>query len=42
MEAAENAGCADQTRQRIRDLVDRETSGEHFVTRVLSRQLGLS
>ena len=42
MNAAEHAGCAEQTRQRIRELVARETFGERFVTRILGRQLGLS
>ncbi|HEY6556376.1 MAG TPA: hypothetical protein VI072_03850 [Polyangiaceae bacterium] len=42
MNAAENAGCAAQTRQRIHDLIARESFGERFVTKVLGRQLGLS
>ena len=42
MRAAENAGSADDTRQRIRALVSKETSGERFVTRVLGRHLGIS
>jgi hypothetical protein len=42
MKAAENAGCAEETRQRIRDLVSRESFGERFVTKVLGRYLGLS
>jgi tetratricopeptide (TPR) repeat protein len=42
MKAAENAGCAEQTRQRIHDLVARESFGEHFATKVLGRHLGLS
>jgi hypothetical protein len=42
MKAAENAGCADQTRKRIHGLVARESFGELFVTKVLGRQLGLS
>lgn len=42
MEAAENAGCADETQQRIRDIVTKETFGERFVTKILGRQLGLS
>lgn len=42
LKAAENAGCAEQTRQRIHDLVARESSGERFVTKVLGRHLGLS
>jgi len=42
MKAAENAGCADRTRERIRALVSKETFGERFVTKVLGRRLGLS
>ena len=42
MKAAENEGCPDETKQRIRDLVAKETFGERFVTRILGRQLGLS
>ena len=42
MKAAENAGCVEQTRQRIHDLVARESVGERFVTKVLGRYLGLS
>ncbi len=42
MKAAENAGRADETRRRIRELVSRESFGEHFVTKILGRQLGLS
>jgi tetratricopeptide (TPR) repeat protein len=42
MQAAENAGCADQTRQRIHDLVVRESFGDRFVTKVLGRHLGMS
>jgi hypothetical protein len=42
MKAAQNAGCADQTRQRIHDRVTSETFGDRFVTKVLGRQLGLS
>lgn len=42
MKAAENAGCADETRQRIRDLVAREAFGERFVTKILGRHLELS
>ncbi len=41
MKAAENAGCADETRQRIRDLVAREAFGERFVTKILGRHLEL-
>jgi len=42
MEAAENGGSADETRQRLRHLVAQETFGERFVTKVLGRRLGLS
>jgi hypothetical protein len=42
MKAGENAGCTEQTRQRIHDLVARETFGERFVTKVLGRHLALS
>jgi tetratricopeptide (TPR) repeat protein len=42
MKAAENAGTAEQTQERVRDLVARESFGERFVTKVLGRQLGLS
>ena len=41
LKAAENAGCADETLRRIRDLVAGETFGERFVTRILGRKLGL-
>lgn len=41
-QAAEHAGQAEQTQQRIRDLVARETFGERFVTKVLRARLGLS
>ena len=39
MEAAGNAGCAEQTRSSVRDLVARE-SGDRFVARALARHLG--
>lgn len=42
MKAAECAGCVHETKRRIRDLVARESFGEHFVTKVLGRELGLS
>ena len=42
MEAAKNAGCAEETLRRIRTLVSGETFGEHFVTKILGRQLELS
>jgi hypothetical protein len=41
MAAAGNAGCAEETQRRIRDLVAEETFGECFVTKVLGRKLGL-
>ncbi|MEN0064117.1 MAG: hypothetical protein AAGA48_18340 [Myxococcota bacterium] len=40
--AAENAGAADATHTRIRELVARESFGERFVTKVLGHRLGLS
>ncbi len=42
IKAAQNAGCADETGQRICDLLAQETAGVHFVTKVLGRHLGLS
>ena len=42
MKAAESAGCVDKTRQRIHDMVARESFGELFVTKILGRHLGLS
>ncbi len=42
MAAAENAGRAEETKQRIRELVSKETFGNRFVTKVLGHQLGLS
>jgi len=41
MKAAENAGCTEETLQRIRYLVTRESFGECFVTKILGRQLGI-
>lgn len=40
MKAADNGGCAEATRQRVRELVATESFGERFVTQVLGRQLG--
>jgi len=40
MEAARHAGLEVQTRERIRDLVARNTSGERFVVKALERELG--
>jgi hypothetical protein len=42
MKAAENAGIAAETHERIRALVAAETSGDRFVTRILGQRLGLS
>ena len=42
MKAAENAGRADETHKRIRNLVAEETFGERFVTKILGRYLALS
>jgi hypothetical protein len=42
MKAARNAGCADETRQRIRGIVSTKPHGEHSVTAILGRELGLS
>jgi hypothetical protein len=39
--AAENAGIAAETHERIRTLVAAETFGESFVTRILGQRLGL-
>ena len=41
-QAAENAGCSDETMQRIRDIVAAEPPGERFVTKVLGSRLGLT
>lgn len=41
MAAAKNAGCAEETQRRIRDLVSQESFGERFVTKILGRELGL-
>lgn len=40
--AAENTGCAKETKKRVHDLVASELSGARFVTKVLGRELGLS
>jgi len=42
MKAAKNAGCKTETFERVRKLVAGEVSGDHFVTRVLGRELGLN
>jgi hypothetical protein len=39
MTAAENAGCAAETHERIRVLVARETLAKRFVTQVLGPRL---
>lgn len=41
LQAAEKHGMVDSTRERVRQLVDKETFGERFVTGVLGRELGL-
>jgi len=42
MQAAATAGCAEATRERIRAVVAQEPpGGDHFVSRVLGRELGL-
>jgi tetratricopeptide (TPR) repeat protein len=41
MKVAEKAGHSGEVRDRIRTLVAGETFGERFVTRILSRELGL-
>jgi hypothetical protein len=40
MKAAENAGCATETLERIRELVAGETFGERFVNKILGSILG--
>ena len=42
MEAAENAGSAEETHRQVVEVVSGETFGERFVTKVLGRKLGLS
>jgi hypothetical protein len=42
MKAAEQQGSATATRERIRAMVTSERLGEHLVTRVLGRELGLT
>ena len=42
MQAARNAGCAEETRERIRTRVSEETQSDRFVRRILGVQLGLS
>lgn len=41
MKAAAQAGRAGEVRERIRRLVASETHADHFVTRILGRELGL-
>jgi len=41
MEAARNAGSETETSGRMRKLVTSYASGERFVAKVLSRELGL-
>jgi len=42
MEAAEHAGCAEETLERIHKLIATETGGDCFVTRILGPRLKLS
>jgi len=42
MKAAENAGRTEETRKRIRDLVEKESFGERFVTQVLGQKLEIT
>lgn len=42
VEAGAQAGCRQETVERIRRLVAGETFGERFVTRILGRELGLA
>lgn len=41
MQAAGNAGCSEEVFSRIREIVAREKSADHFVTKHLGRKLGL-
>jgi hypothetical protein len=41
LKAAAKHGAVDSTKERVRRLVEKETFGERFVTRVLGRELGL-
>ena len=41
LKAAENVGRRQEIQGRLRALVETETFGERFVTRVLGRELGL-
>jgi hypothetical protein len=41
MQAAEQAGRASEVKGRIRRLVELETFGERFVTKILRRELAL-
>ncbi len=41
MKAAENAGCADQARERIRKLASKDSSGARFVADILRLELEL-
>jgi len=42
MKAAQHAGVAEDTKQRIRALVSKESFGARFVTKILGRELELS
>lgn len=41
MESASNAGYQDETLARIRTMVEADTSGDRFVSRILGPQLGI-
>jgi len=41
MEAAVNAGCKEETLERIRNLVMADTSGDRFISRILGPELGM-
>jgi hypothetical protein len=41
MEAAVNAGCKEETLERIRNTVATDTSGDRFVSRILGPELGV-
>ncbi|MEW6290787.1 MAG: hypothetical protein AB1545_13135 [Thermodesulfobacteriota bacterium] len=41
MEAAANAGCKEETMERIRNMVAADTSGDRFVSRILGPELNI-
>ena len=42
MQAAENAGRGEETREHLRKLIASGTSGQCFVSQVIGRELGLA